>query len=258
MSELEEQGRRRRAQEAIEENRAWYHSIELAPGVVTPGHVDMRRVAARVFPDDLSGRRALDVGTFDGFWAFEMEKRGAEVVAIDVERIEHAEWPPVQRERLKRQSDRHGVELGLGFRLASELLGSNVRRVTCNVYDLDPEVIGGPVDFVFSGAIMLHLRDPVKALERIAEALHPGGELRLFEPFSLALTVRSPRTPAARFSAIDTEFNWWVPNLAGLRAWPLAAGFAEVERLALLRPPSVRQMRHLYAALACRTAPAHM
>ena len=58
--------------EAVARNPAWYHTIELAPGVVTPGEIDLRKLAARVLPDRLDGLRALDVGTFDGFWAFEL------------------------------------------------------------------------------------------------------------------------------------------------------------------------------------------
>lgn len=81
------------ARRAIAENPVWYHTIELAPGIATPGQVDMREAAARALPADLSGRRALDVGTFDGFWAYEMERRGADVVAIDVETIDAAECP---------------------------------------------------------------------------------------------------------------------------------------------------------------------
>ena len=42
-------------------------------------------------PQSLRGKRCLDVGTYDGFWAFEMERRGAaEVVAVDV--LDHARW----------------------------------------------------------------------------------------------------------------------------------------------------------------------
>ena len=63
----------------------WYHSLELAPGVVTPGWFDLRPMAAKLPWPTLTGLRCLDVGTFDGFWAFEMERRGArEVVAIDL------------------------------------------------------------------------------------------------------------------------------------------------------------------------------
>lgn len=240
------------AREAIRRNRAWYHTIELAPGVVTPGRIDLRRSAGRILPGDLGGKRALDVGTFDGFWAFEMERRGADVVSIDVDRIESAEWPPRSRPRLERAAEAQGVRLGLGFELASELLDSQVARVICSVYDLTPETIGGPVEFAFSGAIMLHLRDPVRALERIFGSLAPGGELRILEPVSVAMTMRSPRRPAASFQAANSDFNWWVPNLAGLAAWLQAAGFEEVRRLCIARPPAARRMRQSYAGFSGR------
>src|ERR1700730_10047735 len=56
----------------------WYHTLDLGNGVVTPGFVDHReQVAQHQFPASLAGKRCLDVATFDGFWAFEMEKRGA-------------------------------------------------------------------------------------------------------------------------------------------------------------------------------------
>lgn len=240
------------AAEAVRRNPVWYHTIELAPGVATPGIVDLRRAARRLLPDDLNGLRALDVGTFDGFWAFEMERRGAEVVAIDVAEADAAEWPPASREAMEAQVRERGVELGRGFRLAAEALGSSVRRVVCDVYDPAPEAIGGPVDLAFSGAILLHLRDPVRALERIREALVPGGELRLIEPWSLGLTLRSPRRPAARFRAAESGFTWWLPNLAALSAWPRAAGLVDVHRTAILRPPAQAEMRRTYAGIGCR------
>jgi SAM-dependent methyltransferase len=238
--------------QAVASNPVWYHSVELGQGIVTPGRVDMRPVAKRILPEDLTGKRALDVGTFDGFWAFELERRGADVVAIDVDKIEAAEWPPLSRERLQRDSDAFGVELGRGFEIASRTLGSSVRKVICNVYDVSSEAVGGPVDFAFSGTIMLHLRDPVKALERIRDSLAPGGELRIIEPFSWRTTLSSPRRPAADFRAADSDFNWWVPNLAALHAWLRAAGFTDVQRLAVLRPPSEARMRQPYAAYSAR------
>src|SRR3954449_5380411 len=104
------------AQEAVAANPAWYHTIELAPGVVTPGQIDHRAVVDRVLPEDLRGKRALDVGTFDGFWAFELERRGAEVVAIDVGAADEAQWPPLQRERLRARAREGDIELGRGAR----------------------------------------------------------------------------------------------------------------------------------------------
>jgi SAM-dependent methyltransferase len=237
---------------AVAANPVWYHTIELGSGVVTPGRVDLRRIAERVLPDDLAGCRALDVGTFDGFWAFEMERRGADVVAIDLGRIDAAEWPPLARPSHERQAREFGLELGLGFRLAAETLGSRARRVERSVYELGPGEIGGEVDFAFSGAILIHLRDPIRALERIADVLRAGGELRIMEPISPRLTIRSPRRPAARFEAAGGGVNWWVPNTAAVGAWLRAAGYREERRIGFFRPPSERRMRQLQAAYAAR------
>ena len=241
------------ARSAVESNPVWYHTIELAPGVATPGVIDLRSAAPRVLPDDLSGLRALDVGTFDGFWAFEMERRGAEVVAIDVDRIDAAEWPPLNRPKLEARAKEWDVQLGRGFKIASEFTGSSVQRVISPVYDVTADVLGGPVDFAFSGDIMLHLRDPVRALQAIWGALKPGGRLLMFEPFSLPATLRSPRQPLAEFKPLVTDFDWWYPNLATLAAWPRAAGFAEVRRTAVLRPKAAgKGMKAWHAAVLSR------
>src|SRR5438132_1322281 len=77
--------------QALEEALAhysWYHTIELMPGLSTPGiHqfdslVDHLQGVVRGL--DVAGKRVLDVGTRDGALAFEAERAGArEVVAID-------------------------------------------------------------------------------------------------------------------------------------------------------------------------------
>src|SRR3954453_948802 len=72
-----------------------YHTQEVAPGLVTPGMFDLRPYLDRYgLPDELSGKRVLDVGTFEGFWAFELERRGAEVTGIDVDCIQDLDWAP--------------------------------------------------------------------------------------------------------------------------------------------------------------------
>jgi tRNA (mo5U34)-methyltransferase len=253
----EQRGERERrleaARRALRENpELWYHTIELAPGIVTPGYIDLRRAAPKVLPADLGGRRALDIGTFDGFWAFELERRGASVVTIDLERIDDAEFPPLSRPMLERRAWEQGVELGHGFRLAAKALGSGVERRVCNVYDLTSDAIGGPVDVAFNGTTMTHLRDPVGALERIREALVPGGEVYCFEPISLWLSLRAPRRPAAAFGAHNTDYTWWEPNLAAIGAWLAAAGFSEVRRIGVVRPPSSERRPAFHAAFSAR------
>jgi SAM-dependent methyltransferase len=238
--------------EALRSGPVWYHTLELEPGVVTPGQVDLRSIAPRVLPGDLHGKRALDVGTFDGFWAFELERRGAEVVAIDVERIDAAQWPPNNRARLEREVHDLGVQLGGGFELAAQALGSNVRRVICDVLELTPEAVGGPVDVAFMGALLIHLRDPVQALERVLGALEPGGDLYQVEPVSLPLSVLHPRRPVARLQTLQTPFNWWRPNWATLKTWLQTAGFTDIRRTALRRPPQRRPMNDWMCGIASR------
>jgi SAM-dependent methyltransferase len=218
------------ARKAIEFNPAWYHTIDLAPGVATPGVADLRPLAPRALPADLSGRRCLDVGTFDGFWAFEMERRGAhEVIAIDLEEGTQADWPPNTREHNLQVTKESDAVWGRGFEVAAEVLGSQVRRVLCDVYDLSPDRVDGPVDFALCGTLLQHVRDPVGALERIRDTIVPGGELLLVETYSSPLTRRSPRRPVAEFrpAVPGSLFTWWAPNLAALHGWAATAGFKE-------------------------------
>ena len=240
------------ARAAVAANPHWYHTIELAPGILTPGQVDLRATAPKVLPADLRERRALDVGTFDGFWAFELEQRGANAVAVDVPALEAAEWPPNQRPQLEARMRDWDVQLGRGFRLAAEVLDSSVRRIECPVYELDTERLGGAFDLVFLGALLVHLRDPVRALERIAGVLAPGGELIVLETFSVADTLRSPRRPLAHFEALVTQFNWWHANLAALKAWLWTAGLTDVRLTGLHRPRARRPTGGWHAALHAR------
>ena len=73
----------------------WFHNIELALGIRTrevnpapewrPVNFPYERWKAfrDVIPADLSGRRVLDIGSAEGFFAFELARRGARVVAVD-------------------------------------------------------------------------------------------------------------------------------------------------------------------------------
>src|SRR6266536_3723784 len=65
----------------------WYHSIELPDGRVIQGLQTVEQLRTRIaqfpIPQDLRGKRVLDIGAWDGWFSFEMERRGAEVVAID-------------------------------------------------------------------------------------------------------------------------------------------------------------------------------
>ena len=76
-----------RKQIASLEALGWYHSIQLPGGEVIPGLQTLEQLRKRIaqfpIPQDLRGKRVLDIGAWDGWFSFEMERRGAEVVAVD-------------------------------------------------------------------------------------------------------------------------------------------------------------------------------
>jgi tRNA (mo5U34)-methyltransferase len=234
------------------EAQCWWHTIDIAPGIATPGSWDLRSTAALLPWPEVDGKRCLDVGTMDGFWAFELERRGAEVVAIDIDHVSAAEIPPNNRVTVEREAREFGVELGRGFAVAAELLGSHVRRISCSVLDLTAEAIGGPVDVAFMGALLIHLRDPVAALERIFAALTPGGSLYQLETVSPRLSLLHPRRPAAELHTLATGFNWWYPNARALRAYLRTAGFVDISGRGFHHPPQRRPMNDWYYGIRSR------
>src|SRR5437899_3290945 len=176
-------------------NPIWYHTIEL-PGVVTPGWFDLRPVVDRLPWPDVDGKRCLDVGTYDGFLAFELERRGAsEVVAIDIDNHDRWDWPPDMRaEGGARLAMLAGPEKGRGFRVAHDALGSRVTRRPLSVYDLDAGDVG-TFDIVVCGTLLLHLRDPLRALEAIRGVCR--GQFLSAEQIDLRRSALHPRTPLA-------------------------------------------------------------
>lgn len=215
------------AQDVLAADHRWYHTIELEPGVATPGWCDLRATTTvPPIPKKLKGKRALDCGTFDGFWAFELERRGAEVVAIDIDEIPPPDSPEIHRERTRQEMA--GVKPGTGFTLLKEFFGSAVTRVSCNVYDVTRDVVGGPVDIAFMGALLLHLRDPIRALESVRKTLRAGGTFVCLEPVSDALAHIDK--PAADYLGLTTPWTFWYPNQACLLAWIRTAGFTNLEQ----------------------------
>lgn len=215
------------ARRAAAEHPLWYHTIELAPGVVTQGAFDLRDIVHKMPWPDVRGRCCLDVGTYDGFLAFEMERRGAaEVVAVDIDDHELWDWPFELRSRgPEALAAIAGPEKGGGFRIAKAALGSSVERVAVNVYDLDPDALGR-FDVVVCGSLMLHLRDPIRALERIRGVC--GGVFLSAECIDLPLTALAPRRPLARLGPAH-EVHWWIPSAAAHRQMLETAGF-DIER----------------------------
>jgi tRNA (mo5U34)-methyltransferase len=62
-------------------------------------------------PEDLTGKSALDIGAWDGLYSFELERRRASVVALDIQDPERT-----------------------GFNIARKIKNSSVKYLKCSVY----------------------------------------------------------------------------------------------------------------------------
>jgi tRNA (mo5U34)-methyltransferase len=203
----------------------WYHTIDLGNGLITRGYFDLRPVLDRYgIPESLAGKTALDVGTGDGFFAFELERRGAEVVAIDVPNLGAADWTPQARARLGDGALKTGWPDH--FRLAHELLRSRAEWRPRSVYDLDPSV-DGVFDVVFCGSLLLHLQNPLAALTRIRSVT---GEFAIIET-AVDPGLEADGRPLASFGsphepAPGDANTFWLLTTAALRKMLVYAGFA--------------------------------
>jgi len=186
----------------------WWHVIEFPDGTTTPGGWDLRPTANEIPWPDLAGKRCLDVGTASGFWAFEMEKRGAaDVLATD-------RPSPFQ-------------EMSRGhFEEARTALGSSVRYEPCDVFDLE-----GEFDVVFMGFVLQMVTDPIRALEAVRRVCR--GHLLLLDTVSLPLTLLP--APLARLDARRDGREWFVFNPRGMRKVVELAGWTVEAQTGVLR-----------------------
>ncbi|WBF66827.1 class I SAM-dependent methyltransferase [Desulfovibrio subterraneus] len=145
----------------------FYHVMDNPEGGVWGGKWDLRaNLDAYLGHTEFSGRKVLDVGTASGFLCFEMEKRGADVTAYDI--APDGEWDivPFAQHDYKGNSKefRAYVErFKNAFWYAHARVQSRAQCVYGSVYDM-PEAMGR-FDMAVYGCILLHLRDPFRALE---------------------------------------------------------------------------------------------
>lgn len=215
----------------------WYHTIDVAPGVRTPGWFDLRHALDLIPFPDLTGKRCLDIGTWDGFYAFEMEKRGAaEVVAVDIEDLADIDYPPaVRADTTFDHSQKSNLPRQAGFERLHKLFESKVEFRYANIYDLDPDELG-TFDFVVVGSLLVHLRDPVRALDAVRKVT--GGQFLLADYIHPAVNVRARKKPMFELRGQTADFQWWLASDAGLRQLLDVGGF-EIEEVSdrfLLRP----------------------
>jgi tRNA (mo5U34)-methyltransferase len=198
----------------------WFHTFALNPehGLYTPGVARDHRYRVPLLPTSFAGQRVLDVGTFDGFYAYLAEYRdAARVVAVDNE--QHVAWVKA----------RWGITLngGEGFRAIAELLGSRVEYVRGDATTVAET--GERFDAIFCFGILHRVENPLGLLRELGSLLAAGGRL-LVETYGVA----DDRRPEARTIEVHPpgdvyagdEYVYWGFGTGGLSALATLAGFA--------------------------------
>ena len=147
-----------------------YHTIELPDHGLIEGQWDLREgIDDYLGGYDWKEQRVLELGPANGFVTSQLESRGAEVVACDLSEEHDWDVVPYAEDDVAGELEerrKHIRRLNNAWWLTHSQLNLNARVVYSPVYDV-PESVG-PVDAAFFGSILLHLRDPFRALQRAA------------------------------------------------------------------------------------------
>lgn len=214
----------------------WYHKIEL-PGVTTPGWAPLIPDQYGV-PADLTGKRVLDVGGWDGYWSFEALKRGArEVVCIDD--FSDTLGSLTEEQRPKWET----------FDLCREALGYSekvCKRIEMSVYDITEENVGR-FDVVFFFGTLYHLKYPMYGLDKLSAICDgriyiEGAVCDAFSAYRGGFGRGYSDSIVAEFYPDDqygqNKGNWWAPSLGCMAAMVKAAGFHNVQMWPLTESPT--------------------
>jgi tRNA (mo5U34)-methyltransferase len=204
----------------------WFHNIHLPDGTQTaPNHFlgdfpsfKWKEIEPFI-PQDLTGKTALDIGCNAGFYSIELAKRGANVLAIDLDPhyLKQARWAAAK----------FGLDDKIEFR-------------QMQVYDLAG--LHQDFDIVWFMGVLYHLRYPLLALDIIAQKVistmvfqtltMPGLEI-VEPPFNLGINDRDimedkgwPKMAFIENQLNNDPTNWWAPNAACIEAMLRTCGFS--------------------------------
>jgi tRNA (mo5U34)-methyltransferase len=203
----------------------WFHtfSLDRSEERYTPGVARDHRYRIPALPEDFSGTSVLDVGTFDGFYAFLAEARGARrVVAVDNEQYREWVWA------------RWGVELegGEGFRAIAALLESGVEYRRLDAFELDQ--LDELFDVIICFGILHRVENPLGLLRVLRRRLDEDGYV-LLETYGAANRELEEEGAVRVFEAGEVyardAFVYWGFSAESLARLARHAGFAGVNVL---------------------------
>jgi SAM-dependent methyltransferase len=149
----------------------FYHVMEIPGHGVTTGDWDLRKGFDDYFGHvSFKNKRVLEIGPASGQLTFEMEKRGADVVAVEVTDAPGWDFVPYPPSVLEPEyGPRREImrKLKNSFWFAHEAHKSKAKLYYGDVYNLPKEL--GHFDISVMLAVLLHTRNPLKIVEQCAQ-----------------------------------------------------------------------------------------
>jgi len=149
---------------------SFYHVTDLPNGVTTPGLWDLRgRVDDYLGGASFSGKRVLEIGPASGFLTAEMERRGADVVALDIPENGNWDFVPFPDDvmagvREHRFSDMKYIRNTFWYTHRAFKL--KAKAVYADAYNIPREL--GAFDIAVLAAVLLHTSNPQRIIAECA------------------------------------------------------------------------------------------
>ena len=214
----------------IEQLNPWFHNLHLPDGSQTaPDHFlgdfpnfKWKELSPHI-PEDLTGWKVLDIGCNAGFYTFELAKRGADVLGIDLDPhyLRQAQWA----------AKKFGLEDKVEFK-------------QMQVYDLTK--LQEDFDLIWFMGVLYHLRYPMLALDIISQKVR---KMMVFQTLMMPDTKTKhikddyevndrremleegwPKMAFIEKSFAGDPTNWWVPNQAAIEAMLHTCGMNVVDK----------------------------
>lgn len=216
---------------ADETDCLFYHVMDI-PGVGTvDGRWDLRPTIDEYLGGaDFRGKRVLDVGAASGYLTFEMERRGADVVSLDMR--DGRDWhlvpfvhPDYDLDHWRSQFMEWDRRLKNAYWFAHQRIGSAARAFYGDIFSL-PDAIG-EFDMAMFGMVLPHIRDPFQALYSVSRRVRDA----------IIITQQAPRVEEAyaffmpEAETLSPNAAWWSMSEACVAKMLGVVGFAVEDRI---------------------------
>jgi 2-polyprenyl-3-methyl-5-hydroxy-6-metoxy-1,4-benzoquinol methylase len=256
----------------------WYHFIDTGLGIVTQGAFDYRNFLDKFrFPESLKGKTVLDVGACNGYFSFLFEKKGAKkVLAIDTDKYDGSlpiSFSPRFEENFKKKYSRDaryyeefkdiygclGLKGSNNLMVLADIFRSKVEWKNHSVYELDK--LNEKFDFVFCGAMIEHLKNPIEGVEQLYNATKQlciislsdclyWWPINLISKIASTLKVNNPFKKVVLYQGNVSGGSFFYFHPLAFKELLIASGFPKVEIVSFFKIRNQKRSYVRYSPIA--------